>query len=189
LGYEPSVIHPTFDDGSAAPPLHTDVPGWTIELALKKAQSLAPDHPRNGELLLSADTVVIKDREIIGKPIDAEDARRIITLLSNCDHEVLSGVALLWDGGQQTFTDTARVSVGTILEDEINNYIDSGAWQGKAGAYNLIERLEAGWPIRYQGDPSTIMGLPMYKMIEALHTLGLHREAARAPSLPIEDPL
>jgi predicted house-cleaning NTP pyrophosphatase (Maf/HAM1 superfamily) len=56
------------------------------------------------------------------------------------------------------------VRVGHIPDLEIEWYLASGQWRGKAGAYNLSERLTAGWPIEYDGDPGTIMGLPMRKL-------------------------
>ncbi|MFW5653377.1 MAG: Maf family protein [Planctomycetota bacterium] len=59
------------------------------------------------------------------------------------------------------FVDTADVEVGNVRSADIKSYLDTGDWRGKAGAYNLSERLTAGWPITYEGDPTTIMGLPM----------------------------
>lgn len=73
------------------------------------------------------------------------------------------------------FTDTARVRVGRIPIAEIESYVASGQWRGKAGAYNLAERLAAGWPIEYEGDPATIMGLPMRRLTRCLaRKWGIH---------------
>jgi predicted house-cleaning NTP pyrophosphatase (Maf/HAM1 superfamily) len=53
------------------------------------------------------------------------------------------------------------VTLGDVSDAEIDQYVGSGAWKGKAGGYNLSDRIEAGWPIRYSGESSTIMGMPM----------------------------
>ena len=71
-------------------------------------------------------------------------------------------------GGRSLFWDSARVTVGAIDERALQAYLDSGEWRGKAGAYNLYERIEAGWPIQFEGDPTTIMGLPMRKLSQLL---------------------
>jgi predicted house-cleaning NTP pyrophosphatase (Maf/HAM1 superfamily) len=83
-------------------------------------------------------------------------------------------VALLWPGSprREIFIDRATVHVGEIRHDQIETYISGGAWRGKAGAYNLMERIEAGWPIRCDGDPSTVMGLPMRLLLPRLANLG-----------------
>jgi septum formation protein len=77
------------------------------------------------------------------------------------------------------FTDRATVRLGRIAPPEIDGYVASGQWRGKAGAYNLAERLEAGWPITYEGDPGTIMGLPMRRLAPLLR-----RFAPSAPRCP-----
>ena len=71
------------------------------------------------------------------------------------------------------FVDTATVTVGDIPGREVNAYVNSGQWRGKAGAYNLDERLEAGWPITFSGDPTTIVGLPMRRLLPLLERLGI----------------
>lgn len=126
-----------------------------------------------GELMvLGADTVVWKESasEVIGQPRDSADAERILRLLENGDHEVITGVALIdaGTGRRDLFVDRASVQVGAIGDERIQEYVMSGSWAGKAGAYNLRERLDAGWPIEYHGDPGTIMGLPMEKLVPRL---------------------
>lgn len=98
----------------------------------------------------------------------------MLKALQNGSHEVVTGVALVWPDSarREIFVDTAVVHVGTIGDVEIENYIKDGGWQGKAGAYNLSERIEAGWPITYEGDPSTVMGLPMKALLRRLAKIG-----------------
>jgi septum formation protein len=128
-----------------------------------------------GELVvLGADTVVVKrsgdETEFIGQPRDAADAERILRRLANGEHEVVTGVALVdaATGRRDLFCDRATVRVGAISEDTLAAYLASGEWAGKAGAYNLAERIEAGWPIEFDGDPATIMGLPMRMLPDRL---------------------
>ncbi len=69
------------------------------------------------------------------------------------------------------FADSARVRLGPISPTHLEEYLDSGLWQGKAGGYNLAERQAASWPVQYDGDPTTIMGLPIVKLQRVLASL------------------
>ena len=59
----------------------------------------------------------------------------------------------------------------SLYDASLERYLDSGQWQGKAGAYNLLDRMNAGWPLTYEGDPTTIMGLPMNQLIDRLNVI------------------
>lgn len=146
--------------------------GWVMALAYLKAWSVASRLGRSADapVVIGADTVVVLDGEVIGQPRDADDARRIIRSLEGVRHDVLTGVALVDPavGRREMFFDRATVDVGAIGRGSIESYIAGGEWAGKAGAYNLDERLRAGWPIRYEGDPTTIVGLPMSILPERL---------------------
>ena len=77
-------------------------------------------------------------------------------------HDVWTGVCVLpITGGRQLGSDVAHVHWGHMEDAVIERYVLPGAWRGKAGGYNLQDRIDAGWPIRYDGEPSTIMGLPL----------------------------
>ena len=67
--------------------------------------------------------------------------------------------------------DAARVAFGVLGESELQEYLESGEWRGKAGGYNLVDRQEAGWPVRCDGDPDTVMGLPMRRLQPVLRRL------------------
>src|SRR5690606_20335325 len=168
------AVEPGIDDGLLEPgpvPPHQWVAALAYLKAAAAARTLAPDRPA---LVLGADTVVVKGAALIGQPADAADAERLIRLLQDGHHEVISGVALLRTdrpGWRRMFVDRAWVRVGHIGDDAIRAYIAGGNWRGKAGAYNLAERIEAGWPIQYQGDPTTIMGLPMRMLVDRLPRL------------------
>jgi len=167
------AVAPPFDDGELRPGSITPE-GWVVALAHLKARAVA-DRIKDEAVVMGCDTVVIKDGEIIGQPADADDARRIITRLSAGSHRVISGVALIESGSDERrfLIDGADVRVGALEPATIDSYIDSGSWRGKAGAYNLMDRIGAGWPIEYAGDPTTVMGLPMRRLAPLLGELGL----------------
>lgn len=182
-GFEVETIESGIDDGGLAPGDVT-LAQWTAALAHLKARaalsqlmSHAHDESSNrgmrlnsSALLIGADTVVEVDSRLVGQPRDAHDARRIIRDLADREHEVITGVSIIHvaSGREELFVDIARVQVGRIPDASIDDYIATGQWRGKAGAYNLSERLAAGWPIQYQGDPATIMGLPMQRLTSYL---------------------
>ena len=97
----------------------------------------------------------------------------MIRQLADKEHRTITGVALLELGGpwRSIWWDRTRVHVGALEDAQIAEYVDSGRWQGKSGGYNLAERIQAGWPIEYDGDPGTVMGLPMRKLAGQLHAL------------------
>ena len=168
-GFEHLAIDPGVDDGLLAAG-EVGPEQWVASLAYFKAAAglermRAQGREEGGPppVVIGADTICVKDGELIGQPQDAADAARIIRLFENDVHEVLTGVAIVSSvtGRRDLFVDKAVVRVGAIGAKRIEEYVQSGLWKGKAGAYNLSERLEAGWPIEYDGDPTSIMGLPM----------------------------
>ena len=171
-GVEHVVVPPGFDDGVLRPGQVTPA-RWVAALAYLKASS--PVAMREGEVrgwrVLGADTVCVLDGRIIGQPANAEAAREIIASFENRRHDVLTGVAIVAPGNRSRmiFVDQAVVRVGVIGKARIEEYVDSGLWRGKAGAYNLSERLTAGWAIDVDGDPDTVMGLPMRRLVGVLN--------------------
>lgn len=166
-GIDAVALHPGVDDAQLHPG-PVDAAWWAMALAHLKAAAArrSPEIGRHRPceaVIVAADTVVVKDGDFIGQPRDAADAAAIIRRLQNGEHRVVTGVCLLdpATGQRELFADEAAVRVGDIGEDRIAAYVASGGWRGKAGAYNLSERLADGWPIEYDGDPTTIMGLPM----------------------------
>lgn len=146
---------------------------WVASLAILKAEAARRAMSlieRADALILGADTIVVAGEAIIGQPADRADAERILRTLSGGAHSVVTGAALIEGatGRRTLLVDAAGVRVGAIDPASMASYLDSGEWRGKAGAYNLSERLEAGWPIEYEGDPATIMGLPMQRLLPIL---------------------
>ena len=148
---------------------------WVAALAYFKAaagmERLHQEHATGRCVVLGADTICVQDGQIIGQPRDADHARAILRQFENATHDVLTGVALIDLNTRDLFVDQARVHVGDLGDERINEYVATDLWRGKAGGYNLQERLEAGWPIRYEGDPTTIVGLPMAMLGQRLVAL------------------
>ncbi len=164
------------DDGlltpGAARPEH-----WVMALAYLKARWVADRVSEDeqgcrtgptsiGRFVLGADTVCVHRGEILGQPATAEQAGAMIRALRGEAHITMTGVCAIAidDQTRRLFFDTAVVTYGQVSDDEIDRYLASQNWRGKAGAYNLQERVDAGWPIECQGDPATVMGLPMRRM-------------------------
>lgn len=143
---------------------------WVMALAHLKARSGWDRlENRRGSVVIGADTLVVKGTQIIGQPIDEPDARRIVDALNDGTHRVATGVAFIDERGERLiWCDTARVRVGHVDERDRAAYISTGAWRGRAGAYNFAERAAEGWPIECEGDETTVMGLPMKRLPEMI---------------------
>jgi septum formation protein len=121
--------------------------------------------------VLGADTEVVLDDRIFGKPKDAGDAARMLTLLSGRTHQVLTAVALCWEGNTVAEISTSSVTFRTIEHNEIERYVASGEPSGKAGGY-AIQGRAATFVRRIDGSHSGIMGLPLYETATALAGIG-----------------
>jgi len=177
-GIAHEVVTAGIDDADLRPGPDTDPRRWVAALAYLKAAAAkatilntAPlntdtKHSNHTRVILGSDTIVVSDSKIIGQPKDADDAITILRRINGGTHRVLTGVALLdtTTNRRHLFTDEAEVSFGPIEDAQLTSYVATNAWKGKAGAYNLAERLNAGWNITYTGDPATIMGLPMLRL-------------------------
>jgi septum formation protein len=149
---------------------------WVMALAWMKARWVAGHLRAEGRhgTVLGADTLCVLGDRLLGKPDDRASARVMLDALRNTTHETMTGVCLLdVDGGErELFVESTIVTWGDISDETLDRYVESDAWRGKAGAYNLAERVEAGWPITCVGDPTTVMGLPMRRLSPWLETLG-----------------
>lgn len=152
------------------------------DLALRKAQSLAPEI-EPGSVILAADTICVgEDGQLLGQPATAAQARAMIEHFADAAHQVVTGVAILPVAGDQpiVFADAATVTLGKLTSEMLDTYLASAHWQGKAGGYNLADRQNAGWPIRVDGDPTTVMGLPMRRLPALLAKVGITARQAEA---------
>lgn len=115
-----------------------------------------------GALILGADTEVVLDGEVFGKPRDADAAARMLARLSGRTHQVLSAVALINAGCEWQAQCASSVSLAALDARDIDAYIASGEWQGKAGGY-AIQGRAAAFISRLEGSYSAVMGLPLYE--------------------------
>ena len=142
-----------------------------VDQALQ-ADWAAASNPDAG-VLLAADTLCDLDGRLLGKAACPEEAEQMIRELAGRAHRTITGVALLErsTSDRSIWCDSANVLMGDLEEKQIREYIDSGEWRGKSGCYNFSDRVAAGWPLRCEGDPTTVMGLPMRRLIPKLQEL------------------
>lgn len=146
-----------------------------MELAIAKADPVAAAHP--DAVVLAADTVVAFGDTVIGKPLDPNDARRILRLLSGTTHLVITGLAVVHVGGK--FSRHQRVASAVRMKNlsplEIDAYVAGGQWKGKAGGYGIQDNDP--FITRISGSHTNIVGLPMEEAKDLLAAAGVHRRA------------
>ncbi|MGA8154399.1 MAG: Maf family protein [Terriglobales bacterium] len=131
-------------------------------LAREKAQAVHQQRPE--DIILGADTVVVVDGQILGKPCDQADAARMLRLLSGRKHEVITGVCLLGQELKTDFVDVRSESTLVVMdrlsENDIRFYVATGEPMDKAGAY-AIQGIASRWISRLEGDYCNVVGLPV----------------------------
>lgn len=132
-----------------------------IDLAKQKALDVASSH--RDDLVLGFDTIVVKDHHILGKPIDDEDARKMLQRLSNTVHQVYTGCAIVEAGNIETFYEVTDVYFKALSDVEITQYIKTNEPFDKAGAY-AIQGYAARYIKKINGDYYTVMGMPLHKL-------------------------
>jgi septum formation protein len=121
--------------------------------------------------ILCADTTVALGNTILGKPVDAEDAKRMLRLLSNRSHTVFTAVAIGWGAQALEACSESTVTFATLSEADIVDYVATGEPMGKAGAYGVQGRA-ATFIAHISGSYSGIMGLPLFETAQLLRALG-----------------
>lgn len=120
------------------------------------------------DLVITADTVVIVGDEVLGKPKDAEDARRMLQLISGKTHQVITGVCLLTTDKERSFSVTTDVTFKQLSEDEIAYYIEHYKPFDKAGAYGIQEWIGYVGVTSINGSYFNVMGLPVQRLWEEI---------------------
>ena len=138
-------------------------------LARAKAQKIATRFP--DDVILAADTIVTVDNHVMSKPTDADDARRILSILSGTTNLVITGVVILH--GSTTLSDTvvSAVEMKNLSPPEIDAYIATGLWQGKAGGYGIQD--SDPFISKMTGCLTNIVGLPMTTTARLLREAGI----------------
>ena len=127
--------------------------------AYEKAREVADRNP--GAFVLAADTIVVADGEVFGKPVDRADARRMLTRLSGTTHQVFTAVALIAPAHNvEQFVVETVVEFRPLTDADIDQYLDSGESFDKAGAY-AVQGGAAGFVTRITGSHSNVVGLPV----------------------------
>lgn len=153
---------------------------YVERLALEKAEAAA--RHKSAPLVLGADTTVVVEGEMLAKPVDEEDARRMLRCLSDRWHEVLTGVALVARTGEDSVRrivahERTRVRFGPMTEREINWYVQTGEPADKAGAY-AVQGYAALFIEGIEGDYWNVVGLPVrlvYKLLDEGREGLIHR--------------
>ncbi|HLZ40751.1 MAG TPA: Maf family protein [Candidatus Sulfotelmatobacter sp.] len=166
-------------------------------LAREKAVTVWRGRPQ--DLVLGADTVVVIGEKILGKPVDVEDAARMLRMLSGKEHQVITGVCLVSRGARdqgsgirqpqpsseeiaiencevRTASETTLVTMSELSEKEIREYVATGEPMDKAGAY-AIQGMASRWIPRIEGDYSNVVGLPVARVYRMLRVISTGAEA------------
>lgn len=143
-------------------PQNATVEEKVISLAKQKAEEIASLQASNGKWVLGADTIVVLKKEILGKPKDEQDAKRMLSALSGKTHEVLTGVCMMKKQDGQTTSLTAvgktKVVFERLTKAQIEKYVASGSPMDKAGAYGI---QDGGLVKKIKGSFSNVVGLPV----------------------------
>ena len=139
-------------------------------LAREKAHALAVRH--RDAVVIAADTIVVLDGEILGKPVDAADARAIIRRLAGREHTVHTAIAVARGGRTESAVESVTVTFRALTDEEIAAYVATGEPMDKAGAYGI-----QGWGAtiveRVNGDYFSVMGLGLRRLVELLERFGV----------------
>jgi septum formation protein len=164
----PHVVTPADIDETPRP---GELPGdYVVRLAREKADAVWARH--QDLPVIAADTTVVVDGEILGKPESAEDARSMLGKLSGRGHFVHTGIALRTRHGIEDALSTTEVEFAELTDDMIEAYWQSGEPQGKAGAY-AIQGLGAVFVSDLAGSYTGVMGLPLFETAELLRHAGI----------------
>ena len=164
LGVQFEILSADADESSDI----TDPALLVRELALRKGRATRALLQERGEwdentLIIASDTVVAIDNKILGKPVDAADAARMLQALSGNEHRVISGVALLCGEREVADHDATAVRFAPMTTQEIDWYVQSGEPRDKAGAY-AVQGLASLWIRGLEGDYFNVVGLPVYRL-------------------------
>jgi septum formation protein len=164
----PHTVMPADIDETVMP--HEEPVPHCERLAREKAHTLAVQHP--DAVVIAADTIVVLDGAILGKPADVADARRMVKLLSGRSHTVHTAIAVARDGHTESAVESVEVTFRALSDDEIAAYVATGEPMDKAGAYGI-----QGWGAtiveRVNGDYFSVMGLGLRRLIDLLARVGI----------------
>jgi len=171
VGIPFEVVPPRYEEPAPADwPL--DAVSYVESVSYFKAHSVGSEFP--DRLILGADTAVALHNRLFGKPADRDDARRILTALSGTTHEVITGVTVYHPARRRGIIAHAvtRVKMRSMSQQELEAYLDSGNWQGKAGAYGIQDQGDPFVTV-VEGGFDNVVGLPTKLVCDLLSDLGM----------------
>ena len=160
------VIQPTDESY----PLGLSFEETAIHIARNKALAVQRDHQFTIPVL-AADTIVVLEDRVIGKPVDREDAIAILSALSGKIHRVITGVVIVFNEKEVAFADSTEVTFHGLTKDQIIFYVDKYQPYDKAGAYAIQEWIGVVGIQSVSGDFYNVMGLPISRVVQELKKL------------------
>ena len=171
VGITPDAVEPADIDET---PLRKETPrALALRLATRKVEAAAARRP--DAYVLAADTVVAVGRRVLEKAADEAQERAFLALLSGRAHRVLTGVAVRTPAGAvSSRLSETRVKLKRLTAQEIDGYVASGEWRGKAGGYG-VQGLAGAWVTELHGSYTGVVGLPLYETLSLLEGRGWRR--------------
>jgi septum formation protein len=154
---------------------------YAERLAREKASAVATRDP--DLITIGADTVVVINRKVLGKPADADDAARMLRMLSGREHTVITAVAVSRGRKLRSAIEEVRVKFRRLRDDEIDEYIAMGEPMDKAGAYG-IQGYGATIVERIEGDYFAVMGLPLVRLVGLMRDVGVRYQFGNLATSP-----
>ena len=142
-------------------------------ISRKKAEAYRAEMASD-ELIITADTVVILGNEVLGKPHDADDARRMLRALSGKTHKVVTGVTIVTEGAMRSFSAVTDVEFAPLSDEDIDYYVDNYRPLDKAGAYGIQEWIGCMGVRHISGSFYNVMGLPLHRLYNELDQCIIH---------------
>ncbi|MGJ8664289.1 MAG: Maf family protein [Marinicella sp.] len=168
LGWQPEIVAVDIDESLKPDESATE---YCLRMATEKSEA-AVQRLQTTLPIITADTIVVHEGAVLGKPKSTEDAFLTLIKLSNSQHQVYSSVSVYFQGQRLTALSQNDVLMATISHAQIRAYIETGEPMDKAGAYG-IQGLAAMWIKHIEGSYSSIMGLPLYETTGLLTKLGI----------------
>ena len=150
-------------------PENLDPGNVAIYIAMQKAEAVKPR--ARGKIIIAADTIVVLNNEIIGKPRDRQDALQILSKLSGSHHQVITGVSIWNESTEVSFSDLTDVEFHSLTPAQIEFYVDKYKPYDKAGAYAIQEWIGVIGIKTIKGDFYNVMGLPVSRVVQALEKM------------------
>lgn len=174
LGLSFEIIKPDADETVL---VGENAQDYVKRMANEKANIVAALH--SDEVVLAADTIVVCDNRILGKPSNREDAKNILRLLSGRTHEVMTAVCIIKGDEEIEIFETTKVTFSTLSEELIDTYVASGECDDKSGAY-AVQGIGAMLIEKVEGSVSSVVGLPICQVRCALEKFGLKARTVSA---------